>query len=166
MKNYVKEGQKLPLYGVGPYIVLAMAATTVIGILLFCYVLKIGTLSGPWVVILRITGAIIIALGLVIWYKGALGSDIDNIIAENRLKTDGIFAWVRNPMYSGFWFVFSGITMIWHNAWALLTVPVNWTSMTVALKNTEEKWLADLYGQEYAEYMKRVNRCIPWIPGK
>ena len=25
--------------------------------------------------------------------------------------------------------------------------------MTVALKNTEEKWLKDLYGQEYEEYL-------------
>ncbi len=25
-----------------------------------------------------------------------------------------------------------------------------------------EKWLLDLYGNEYAEYKKRVNRCISW----
>ena len=29
---------------------------------------------------------------------------------------------------------------------------------------TEE--LLDLYGQDYADYMKRVNRCIPWPPRK
>jgi protein-S-isoprenylcysteine O-methyltransferase Ste14 len=34
--------------------------------------------------------------------------------------------------------------------------------MTVVLKNTEEKWLLDLYGKEYEEYKKRVNRCIPF----
>ena len=28
----------------------------------------------------------------------------------------------------------------------------------------KEKWLQDLYGEEYASYKKRVNRCIPWIP--
>lgn len=30
--------------------------------------------------------------------------------------------------------------------------------------STEEKWLLDLYGEEYAEYKKNVNRCIPWFP--
>ena len=35
-------------------------------------------------------------------------------------------------------------------------------SDTVTLKLTEEKWLRNLYGQDYADYMKRVNRCIPW----
>ena len=31
MKNYVKEGQKLPLYGVGPAIVFGMGAVTAEG---------------------------------------------------------------------------------------------------------------------------------------
>ena len=39
---------------------------------------------------------------------------------------------------------------------------IDWLIITVALINTEEKWLLDLYGDEYAEYKKHVNRCIPW----
>ncbi len=31
---------------------------------------------------------------------------------------------------------------------------------TNTLKLTEEKWLLDLYGQDYADYRKRVNRCM------
>lgn len=31
---------------------------------------------------------------------------------------------------------------------------------------TEEKWLFNLYKQDYADYLKRVNRCIPWPPRK
>ena len=38
------------------------------------------------------------------------------------------------------------------------------TGIAAALKLTEEKWLFDLYGQDYADYRKRVNRCIPWPP--
>ncbi|MBR2257265.1 MAG: hypothetical protein IJ899_07995 [Blautia sp.] len=47
-----------------------------------------------------------------------------------------------------------------------LTIPVNWVILTIALKLTEDKWLLNLYGQDYADYMKRVNRCIPWPPRK
>ena len=39
-----------------------------------------------------------------------------------------------------------------------------WIFMTVLMKCTEEKWLKSLYGREYEEYCRRVNRCIPWIP--
>ena len=152
MKNYVKEGQKLPLYGVGPMIVFGMGAVTVIGIILFAYVWKTGVLETSWVPLCRIAGA--------------LRSDMDASIAENRLVTYGIYAWVRNPMYSGWWMLFAGICLQWHNAWVLLTVPLNWMILTVALKLTEEKWLLNLYGQDYADYLKRVNRCIPWPPRK
>ena len=30
------------------------------------------------------------------------------------------YAWVRNPMYSGWWMILSGITLMWHNAWMLI----------------------------------------------
>ena len=74
MKNYVREGQKLPLFGVGPYIVYGMAAVTIAGIILCAYILKIGNLDGPWILTFRIIGGILIALGLIIWYIGALSS--------------------------------------------------------------------------------------------
>lgn len=164
MKNYVKEGQKLPIWGIGPYMIGAMGAVAVIGIAVFCYVLKTGFLDTPWNVIFRIIGAVLIILGAAIWYIGAVRSGMDDNIADNRLKTDGIYAWVRNPMYSGWWFLITGVCLMWANAWLLVVAPVNWMIMTVVLKNTEEKWLLDLYRSEYATYKKRVNRCIPWPP--
>jgi len=162
MKNYIKEGQKLPLFGVGPYIVYGMAMVTILGIVLFSYVLKVGMLNAPWTYIFRVTGGIFVALGAIIWYIGALRSDMDNSIAENKLKTDGIYAWVRNPMYSGWWILITGISLMWANAWILITPVINWMIMTIALKKTEEKWLLDLYGDQYVAYLKQVNRCIPW----
>lgn len=162
MKNYIKEGQKLPLFGVGPYIVYGMAMVTILGIVLFSYVLKVGLLNAPWTYIFRVTGGLLVVLGAIIWYIGALRSDMDDNIAENKLKTDGIYAWVRNPMYSGCWFLINGISLMWVNTWVLITPVINWLIMTVALKKTEEKWLLDLYSDQYAAYLKQVNRCIPW----
>ena len=166
MKNFVKEGQKLPLYGVGPMIVFGMGVLTAIGIILFAFVWKTGVLEGLWVLFCRIAGALLIVSGLAVWFIGALRSDMDASITENRLVTCGIYAWVRNPMYSGWWMLFAGICLQWHNVVALLTIPVNWALLTVTLKLTEEKWLLNLYRQDYADYTKRVNRCIPWPPRK
>ena len=61
------------------------------------------------------------------------------------------YAWVRNPMYSGWWIALSGITLMWHNVWLMLFPFIDWLIMTIALINTEEKWLLDLYGEEYAD---------------
>lgn len=163
MKNFVKEGQKLPLYGIGPYLVYGMAAIALAGILLSGNLLKSGILEGAWILIFRVIGAIIIAEGVIVWVIGALGSGMDDIIASNKLKTDGIYGCVRNPMYSGLWLITVGIGLMWHNAWLLLPPVINWIIMTFVLQATEEKWLLNLYGKEYEEYIKKVNRCIPWF---
>ncbi len=162
LKNYMKEGQKLPLFGVGPYIVYGMAAVNLIGVILFGYIFKIGILAAPWILIFRMIGALLIAAGIAVWFIGAMRSDMDDSITENRLQTKGIYSWVRNPMYSGCWIALSGGLLMWHSVWLLMFPVIDWLIMTVALINTEEKWLLDLYGDEYAEYKKHVNRCIPW----
>ena len=166
LKNIVKDGQKLPLFGVGPYIVYGMVMVNVIGIVLLCYVFKIGLLEATWILIFRVVAVLLIILGGILWYKGALGSDMDASISENRLQTKGIYSWVRNPMYSGIWIALTGITLMWHNIWTLILPLIDWGIMTIALINTEEKWLLGLYGKEYEEYKKHVNRCIPWFPRK
>ena len=162
LKNYTNEEQKLPLFGVGPYIIYGMAVLNIIGIVLLGYVFEIGYLSAPWMYVLYIFGGLLIVVGIVIWYIGAMRSDMDNSITENKLQTKGIYSWVRNPMYSGCWIALSGGVMMWHNAWMLILPVFDWLIMTVALINTEEKWLLDLYGDEYACYKKKVNRCITW----
>ena len=123
---------------------------------------KIGTVSGFPTILLCAVGIILTLTGIVIWFTGAMRSDMDENIKENRLKTNGIYAWLRNPMYSGLWILISGISLMWHNVFLIPVIFINWYMMTVVLKNTEEKWLRDLYGQEYDDYCKRVNRCIPW----
>ena len=164
LKNYSKEGQKLPMFGVGPYLIYGIAFLNALVIILFHYVFKLGILAGPWVLIFRITGGLIIALGIVIWYIGAMRSEMDENITENKLKTNGIYSWVRNPMYTGCWFIIIGITFMWRNCFVLPMIPIDWIILTVVLINTEEKWLLDVYGDEYAEYKRRVNRCIPCFP--
>ena len=166
LKNYNKEGQKLPLFGVGPYMVWGMGLTTLLGIILIGYVLRAGYLAAPWIVLFRITGVLLLAIGIAVWFIGAVRSDMDNNIGNNKLKTDGIYAWVRNPMYSGWWIAITGITLMWHNVWMLILPVINWIIMTITLINSEEKWLSDLYGDEYAAYKTRVNRCIPWKSSK
>lgn len=164
LKNYNRDGQKLPLFGIGPYMILGMGLATLIGIILFGYVFKIGILETPWMMVFRITGVLLIISGIFIWFIGAGRSDMDDHIESNKLKTSGIYAWVRNPMYSGWWIAFAGITLMWHNIWMLVLPVINWIIMTITLINSEEKWLLDLYCAEYETYKTKVNRCIPWKP--
>ncbi len=162
LKNYVKEGQKLPMFGIGPYLIYGIAILNAIVIILSVYVFKVGVWEGVWILLFRIVGILMTALGITVWFIGAVRSDMDESITENKLKADGIYSWVRNPMYTGCWFIIAGISLMWHDILLVPMIAVDWLILTIVLKKTEEKWLLDLYGGEYARYMKRVNRCIPW----
>ncbi len=72
LKNYTKEGQKLPLFGIGPYLIYGIGLFTVISIVLFVYVFKIGNFTGNWIWAFRITGSIFIIFGFIIWFIGAV----------------------------------------------------------------------------------------------
>ena len=151
----------LPVYGVGPIYGVCIIAATIIGIVLSCMnVLSAGkypALKIPFIAI----GILISAIGLFVWFKAAFR--IDQYIVSNKLCTDGIYAIVRNPCYSGIMLMCTGALFMANNLLLLILPFVYWIAMTVLMKRTEEKWLYNLYGQEYADYCKKVNRCIPWL---
>ncbi len=158
----MKNQDHLPVFGIGPLLVAALALIAAAAVVVFHYILNFGTLNGLPGVLLRIFGLLFIITGAAVWFIGAVRSGMDDNIKENRLKTNGIYAWVRNPMYSGWWILISGVSFLWHNILLIPVVFVNWGIMTIVLKSTEEKWLKKLYGQQYVDYCNRVNRCIPW----
>ena len=158
----MKQKAHLPVFGIGPFLVAGMAVVAAAAVAVFCYGFRQGIYGGIPAMLLIGTGIALIIAGVLVWFIGAVRSEMDDHIKENRLKTDGIYAWVRNPMYSGWWMLISGISLLWHNIILIPVIVINWGIMTVVLKATEEKWLRALYGQSYEDYCKRVNRCIPW----
>ena len=161
MKNYINKNQKMPLYGIGPFLILAVALLSLLGIILSLTVLSRGTVKGIGKFLFDFAAFLLISSGLLIWFFGAVHSDVDSYIKENRLKTDGIYSWTRNPMYTGWWFVLIGILLLRHNLWTLPLIPIQWVLLSMVLKRTEERWLKELFGEEYERYCKKVNRLLP-----
>jgi len=77
-----------------------------------------------------------------------------------------VYSIVRNPVYSAFTFIFTGLLLFTTNYILLILLFVFWTFLTILMKNTEEKWLKNEFGEEYELYLKKVNRVIPWIKRK
>lgn len=171
-KNINAESQSpahLPIYGVGPYYGLGIIILTAVGIVLSVIgVLDSGkTTSNILSVIMVVLGIILIIEGFLVWRFAAIGKgSVDNYIKNNKLCKTGVYSIVRNPCYSGIMYMCSGAVFIARNLWLLLLPIIFWVAMTILMKKTEEKWLAELYGQEYTDYCKKVNRCIPWFPKK
>ena len=152
----------LPILGVGTLYVMTIVLITIIGIVLSAtrFIPVITFTNMRWIFIL--IGILCFAIGITLWLRAVIIDRLDAHIIKNELVTTGVYAYVRNPVYSAFMFVCTGVLMIYGNLVLLLLPIIYWGFMTVLMKSTEEKWLEDLYGQEYIQYLQRVNRCIPW----
>ncbi len=159
-----KNKNHLPLYGVEPVYVAVIITVTMAGILLSQFKIIVYLSFSMIKMVLLMIGALLIAAGAALWVLAVFRAKIDDGITNNRLVTDGVYALVRNPIYSSFLSVCTGALMIYGNLWLLILPVLYWLFLTVLMKCTEEKWLKNLYGVEYEEYCRRVNRCIPWFP--
>ena len=160
----MKNTDHLPLFGVGPLYGAIVVALTVAGCVAGSRVSfgKAPQLKIP----LLILGVLLIIYGISLWVRAVLVAKLDDGIKENRLVTGGVYAHVRNPIYSAILFACTGALCIAGNLLFLPLFFVFWTLMTVMMKNTEEKWLLDRFGKQYSDYCKRVNRAIPWFAKK
>mgnify|MGYP000052247613 CR=1 FL=1 len=153
----------LPMYGVGPIYGGVIIMVTIAAVFLGkCEVFEKGRIE-----LLKIpffaVGVLLIVLGVFLWCGAVFRSKIDDGIMGNRLVETGVYSLCRNPIYSAFMFFCTGALMISGNLFFLPLFFFYWFFMTVLMKGTEEKWLLKLYGTEYSNYCKRVNRCIPWF---
>lgn len=156
----------LPLYGVGPIIVFGQLIFTALAIVLSYNLhwscIRINILKIPF----KGIGVVLILFGLYLDISAKYKSKLFKKVEENKLITDGVYAYVRNPVYGGMFLVCTGAVFFVNNLVLFIVPVICWIYMSVFLINTEEKWLAERYGQEYVEYCKRVNRCIPWFSKK
>ena len=158
------KSEHLPIYGPGPAYVAIIVTLTAAGIALSILgaipVVGAGAASVP----LKILGVACVVGGVALWIAAVKDAAIDDGIIENRLVTQGVYSVVRNPIYSAFTLACAGAILIYGNLWLLVLLPAFWVFLTLLMKATEEKWLSNLYGQEYEDYCACTNRCIPWFP--
>ena len=155
--------EHLPIFGVGPIIILPQIIITIIGVILTEKGILLDWSFGILKIPLLILGVASVVCGILLLYGAVFKARIDRKIKENILVTDGVYGIVRNPIYSAYYLVCLGVVLI-ENNYILFLVPIlGYVYMTIILKNTEEKWLYTLYGEKYKEYCDKVNRCIPII---
>ena len=158
--------QKMNKWGVGPIFVGVLISTTTLGILLsYTNLFSFAQIDNAYVrTILLILAVLLIMEGVLVWVLAVIKSRIIDEIKKGKLVTDGIYAWVRHPIYSAFFLIVIGAILIRGNWILFFLVPLYWLFMTFLMKNTEEKWLLAIFGKTYEDYEGRTNRCIPWIP--
>ena len=167
MKNKREEKNHLSVFGIGPALCFPMVIISAVAIVLSVKgIIPFAITNKTCNIILLVAGILLILEGMLCFVGADFGGGLVENIKSNHLKTNGSYAFVRNPCYAVYFLGCTGALLIAHNPVLLVLPFVFWLEMTIVLKNTEEKWLRNLYGQEYVDYCKKVNRCIPWFTKK
>jgi protein-S-isoprenylcysteine O-methyltransferase Ste14 len=77
-----------------------------------------------------------------------------------HLVTDGVYAHVRHPQYSGLFLITLGFLIQWPSVLTLIMWPIlMFTYYHLAMR--EEKDVEKIFGKQYEEYRKRVPAFLP-----
>jgi protein-S-isoprenylcysteine O-methyltransferase Ste14 len=115
-----------------------------------------------------LAGAVCLALGLWLFHRshvdlGTNWSITLQVREHHRLITNGVYCWVRHPMY---------LALLVYSLGQALALP-NWLAgpsysvamvILIALRmEPEERMMRDEFGKDYEAYMARCKRLIPGV---
>jgi hypothetical protein len=111
---------------------------------------------GRWSPLMFVLGVVFIALGesLRLYSAGMIHKD-------KELSRTGPYAMCRNPLYLGTILIQLGFGLL-SGSWLLALITLAWFVFIYTwFILLEEKWLAGLFGAEYADYLRTTPRLLP-----
>ena len=163
-----REGRKWPLWTQIGIVFLGL----VLCVPLFYYLwIPLVRLSVSTAHVLDIVGLIIYLAGcaFVLWARRTLGkmwglstSRNVKLLDDHQLIQSGPFAFVRHPMYFGWWAAMFGLLLL-YPTWVVLLLLVSSLMAFSGRARREEAALAERFGEAWMEYKKRTRFLIPFI---
>jgi protein-S-isoprenylcysteine O-methyltransferase Ste14 len=113
-------------------------------------------------------GILLMLLGVFVrqWAIAVLGRFFSltvRVAEDHRVVEKGPYRFVRHPSYTGALITFIGLALAVQSVGALLVLLVVFSLSYGYRMRVEERTLLSELGQDYASYMKRTKRLIPFI---
>jgi protein-S-isoprenylcysteine O-methyltransferase Ste14 len=108
--------------------------------------------------IVAAAGVIVIGAALGLFRKA--GTRPEPWQPSTSLVTGGIYRFTRNPMYLGMALLYAGFAVLFSSVAALLLLAPLIVLIHVGVIAREERYLAEIFGDEYRRYRSRVR---PWL---
>ncbi|MGS2761231.1 methyltransferase family protein [Sinomicrobium sp. M5D2P9] len=127
----------------------------------------VGKIVIPPYFSIQLTGVILSVGGIFIsiWSRLLLGWNWSGGVSakkEHELIVTGPYRFVRHPIYTGFISGLIGTCLVMGSLSGII-ITVLYTMGLFKKINKEEKLLADIFGNSYADYQKRTYKLIPFI---
>ena len=121
--------------------------------------------------LLDVLGLILYAAGclFMLWARRTLGkmwgistSQQVKLYDDHRIIQSGPYAFVRNPMYFGWWVAMFGLILL-YPVWMVLLMFLFSLIALIGRAHREEAALAERFGEAWSDYKKRTKFLIPFI---
>jgi len=112
-------------------------------------------------------GLVLVALGLLVGWSAIQKNRFGNFnirpdIRENcTLVTDGIYAYIRHPMYTSVLVSMLGVMFIYLSVYEIVLFLILLANMLTKMLYEESLWHCK--GEAYKEYAKKTKRLIPFV---
>ncbi|MEH2068419.1 MAG: isoprenylcysteine carboxylmethyltransferase family protein [Nostoc sp.] len=146
---------------------------TIVGLLsvhwltLYTFSLQQQTLNAAVDQCLTVTGIALICSAILVSQVAikTLGKFFDRLTikSDHQLVTDGIYSFIRHPIYTSYILLFLGFCLMLQSLWGsglLLMLCVVWFGNRIAI---EEQMLEERFGEEYHSYSQQTKRLFPYI---
>jgi len=100
---------------------------------------------------------------LIFWLFKHLGKNVSptaTVRVNSTLVTSGPYRWIRHPLYTAGYILWSGIAVLTTN-WCLLVVLLIFIPILRQRTTIEETNLLEVFGDDYVRYMKQTGRFFP-----
>jgi protein-S-isoprenylcysteine O-methyltransferase Ste14 len=159
MLNIFKKQNGMNIVGQGGKIILFMLPSLIAAIFLHIYFPQIAALPRN-INIIKPLGYVLLVPGLLLW-----GSAVTQLLvgfSKGKLVTTGAYGVVRNPIYSSATFFILPAVALMTLTWVYFIPSVFLYAGVMIFIGVEETQLTKAFGKKYEDYMKRVDRLVPF----
>jgi protein-S-isoprenylcysteine O-methyltransferase Ste14 len=157
--NILKEQNGMNIVGQGGKIILFTLPSLIGAILVHLYLPQVAALPKA-ISFIKPVGYALLPLGLILW--GAAVIQLLTGFPQGKLVTTGAYGIVRNPIYSSATFFILPAVALMTLSWVYFVPSIFLYSGVMIFIGTEEGQLTNAFGQEYTDYMARVDRLVPF----
>jgi len=126
------------------------------------YLMPISFISNLWSYILStpiIIFSFLIILPVLKRFKKA-GTPFKVQEPASTLVTDGAYRYSRNPGYVSLTLLYTGLAIVFNNAWMLLLLIPVLLLVDIRVIRKEERNLEEIFGEQYLKYKSSVRRWL------
>jgi protein-S-isoprenylcysteine O-methyltransferase Ste14 len=110
-----------------------------------------------------VIGVLLFAAGAALAVAGmrafhGVGTVVNPFEPSRALATEGVYAYVRNPMYVGLAFIVGGLGIALASDWTLVMLVPAMLLIHLGVVAREERYLEAKFGDAYRQYKARVPR--------